>query len=167
MTRTSPMISVMLPMLGLMLIAGVFCLTLLGGGMVAETTYTTHQTIERVNTLNITESSARYHEGAEQAWKNYRNGICENKQVYYNPVSGHLIISCQISCTDQCAQLVFRVTEHRFDELIPMSPGMLIHAQIHQCGHINDYLWKRDGYTPWDAVVDSIRDMITSAFGEP
>lgn len=166
MTRTSPMISVMLPMLGLMMIAGLFGLIMLGGDMVAETTYTTHQTIARANALNITKSTARYHVGAKEAWENYRNGVCENKQVYYNPVSGCLMISCQISGTNQCAQLIFQVTEKRFDVPRAMSPGRLTHAQIHRCGYINTYQASK-GYTSWGEVAANIRDMITTAFGEP
>ena len=167
MTRTSPLSSLMM-MFCLALMAGVFALIMLGSAGISPPATTTVQTSTQVNALNITQSRANFHEGAPLAWKNYRNGICENKQVYYKPASGYMMISCQISGTDQCAQLIFQVTEHTPDGLTAMSPGMYIHGQLHSCGHVNGYLAKRNGgYTAWDQVVASAKDVITTAFGEP
>jgi len=165
--RTSNPLGMLLPMLMLVMLAGMFGLIILGGGLAPSIATTTAQTTTRLNALNITQSRANYHVGAEQAWRNYREGVCENKQVYFKPERGFLMVSCQISGTDQCAQLIFQVTEHRLDTLIPMSPGMLIHGQIHPCTQVNGYLWKRDNYTTWEQITVDIRDVVTSAFGEP
>lgn len=164
-TRTSALGMLFLPIVGVMIV-GLLRLVMLGGGMVAETTYTTHQTIARVNALNITKTTATEHVGAAQAWENYRNGVCENKRVYYHPVRGYLMVSCQISGTDQCVQLIFQVTTYSPDGLVSMSPGMHIHGQIHSCGYINTYQAGK-GYTPWEQVAADIHDVITSVFGEP
>jgi len=122
--------------------------------------------IDRVYTFNIELNREHAHADALVALDNYGRGICDDKQVYFEP-NGRVMISCRISGTDTCLMVIFRVTESVFDVMVPMSPGLNTHASIRRCGYISTYQVDKIGYTPWEQVAADIRDMITSAFGEP
>ena len=172
MTRTSPLISVMLPMIGLLMVVGLFGLTILGGGGTAPT-----QALSRVNTFSLPIDYAHIekhgHASAIELVKIYETGVCEGKWVGYNVTQGRVLVACRIKDTTPpaCLLVSYQITENHGSTLLVEGPEGAHHitAYVDECWRA----YKRNGYSNWDdagtwvvAPLD-LKAAIISAFGEP